>query len=503
MLKRNVVANFLGQFVGVAVGIVFVPLYVRYLGVEAFGVVGFFAMLQGWLALLDLGLSPTLVREMARLRGGAHTPESARDLLRSLEIIGIVLATAVAAFVFLLAPVIAGDWLRPERLAVDEIVASIRVMALVSGLRVIESLHRSALLGLERQVGANLASCSVSLFRSVGALLVLRWLSPSLMAFFYWQLATSFVSTGLFCLFAYKSLPTASRRSSFSRSALGSVRSYAAQMTLSALVGLLLTQVDKLMLSRQLSLDEYGTYVLATTAAGGITMLVGPITQAFFPRLCQNYASEDAGDFARVLHLGSTLVSVFAGTAGIVLAIRAEGLMFAWTGNADIAEELAPLVAVLSIGNIINAVLWMPYQGQLARGDVKFGLLVNIVAICLIVPAMLWSVPIWGSVGAAWVWLCLNLAFFVFVSPFAVRRCVSGQYLRWLVADVAVPLAVATCTILSLGEIVPTFGSSRVAVLAECAAQALGAMICVSLLSADLRSIVKPAIMRRFVRQSS
>ena len=32
-----------------------VPLYVRYMGVEAYGLVGFYAMLQGWFMLLDMG----------------------------------------------------------------------------------------------------------------------------------------------------------------------------------------------------------------------------------------------------------------------------------------------------------------------------------------------------------------------------------------------------------------------------------------------------------------
>ena len=56
-------------------GFVFVPVYISYLGIEAYGLIGLFATLQAWLSLLDLGLSPTLNREMARLRGGAHTAE--------------------------------------------------------------------------------------------------------------------------------------------------------------------------------------------------------------------------------------------------------------------------------------------------------------------------------------------------------------------------------------------------------------------------------------------
>ena len=63
----------------------FIPLYIKYLGIEAYGLIGLFAVLQAWLVLLDMGMSPTLSREMARFTGGHHSPQSIRDLLRTLE----------------------------------------------------------------------------------------------------------------------------------------------------------------------------------------------------------------------------------------------------------------------------------------------------------------------------------------------------------------------------------------------------------------------------------
>ncbi len=40
------------------IGVVLVP-HLAYMGKEAYGLIGFFAMAQSWFALLDLGLSPT------------------------------------------------------------------------------------------------------------------------------------------------------------------------------------------------------------------------------------------------------------------------------------------------------------------------------------------------------------------------------------------------------------------------------------------------------------
>ncbi|MHC4521753.1 MAG: polysaccharide biosynthesis protein, partial [Planctomycetota bacterium] len=74
----------------------FIPLYIRYLGMEAYGLIGLFAMLQAWLTLLDMGMAPTLSREMARFGGGSHSVQSIRDLLRSIEIIALIIAGLIA-----------------------------------------------------------------------------------------------------------------------------------------------------------------------------------------------------------------------------------------------------------------------------------------------------------------------------------------------------------------------------------------------------------------------
>ena len=46
-----------------------------------------FALLQAWLALLDLGLTPALSLEISRYKAGAREIGFIRDLVRSVELI--------------------------------------------------------------------------------------------------------------------------------------------------------------------------------------------------------------------------------------------------------------------------------------------------------------------------------------------------------------------------------------------------------------------------------
>lgn len=62
-MRSNILANYASQFYVTIIGIVTVPLYIQYMGAEAYGLVGFFAMLQAWFLMLDMGLTPTIARE--------------------------------------------------------------------------------------------------------------------------------------------------------------------------------------------------------------------------------------------------------------------------------------------------------------------------------------------------------------------------------------------------------------------------------------------------------
>jgi len=82
-LERNTLANLAGTIWSAGLGIVCIPLFIRYLGAEAFGLVGLFLTLQSAFAVFDLGIAATLNREIARLstRGAAGEP---RDLVFTL-----------------------------------------------------------------------------------------------------------------------------------------------------------------------------------------------------------------------------------------------------------------------------------------------------------------------------------------------------------------------------------------------------------------------------------
>jgi O-antigen/teichoic acid export membrane protein len=211
-------------------------------------------------------------------------------------------------------------------------------------------------------------------------------------------------------------------------------------MCLISLLGFLLTQVDKILLSRILSLREFGHYVLAATVAGGLYMLCTPITQAVYPRLCEQQASKETAAFAETYHRASQIVTVAVASTAVVIALFADVLLRLWTRDPDLADHSARLLALLALGNMLHSFMFVPYYAQLATGWTRLAILTNLVAIVLIVPGIFWSVPRYGAEGAAWAWLTLTIGYVLISMHAFFGRVPHLDRVRWYWNDLAFPL---------------------------------------------------------------
>jgi len=151
-VRRNVVANFVATGWAAILGIVVVPLNVRFIGIEGYAVIGVYAMVQALSLLLDSGLSPTLNRELAQRSAAGHSASDTRTLVRTLEIVYWGVALLVGLIVVGLAPIAARYWLHPERLSVSEVQRALMLMGLTIAIQWPASFYASGVQGLQRQV---------------------------------------------------------------------------------------------------------------------------------------------------------------------------------------------------------------------------------------------------------------------------------------------------------------------------------------------------------------
>jgi O-antigen/teichoic acid export membrane protein len=438
-VKRNVVANYLGQVWTALMGLAFIPMYINYLGMEAYGLIGLFAVMQAWLALFDMGMTPTLSREMARYSAGARGPQSIRDLLRSLEVLCFSLAAVICLGVWAASGYLASDWLKAERLPTAVVAEALSAMGFVVALRFVEGIYRSSLLGLQRQVWYNGANAILITLRHGGALAVLARVSPTVQAFFLWHALISMLSIAVFAASVHRALDKSPFPAKFSRQALASVWKFAGALTSISFLSLLQGQVDKILLSRLLPLESFGRYALAATVAGALYMGIGPVTQGIYPRMVELSTRNDQAALISLYHQAAQLVTILTAPAAGVLSFFAGGVVFMWSGNASLAENTAPLLSVLAMGTFLNGLLWIPYECQLAHGWTSLNLKLESVAVIVLIPSIFWVVPHCGAMGVAWTWVALHAGYFLIDIQFMHRRLMPTEKWHWYFGDVILP----------------------------------------------------------------
>jgi O-antigen/teichoic acid export membrane protein len=210
-------------------------------------------------------------------------------------------------------------------------------------------------------------------------------------------------------------------------------------MIATTLLVLLLMQVDKIILSRLLSLEMFGYYTLAGAIAAAIYQLTGPITQAYYPRFTELVSKGDTVELIKIYHQGAQLISVLIIPAALMLTFFGRNILLLWTGNETLANNVAPLLALLATGTMLNGLMHIPYMLTLAHGWPEFAVFQNGVAVLLLVPAILWATPRYGAIGAAWIWVILNAGYVLLAAHFLYRRLLSTEKWYWYVFDVIFP----------------------------------------------------------------
>jgi O-antigen/teichoic acid export membrane protein len=259
-------------------------------------------------------------------------------------------------------------WINVNALSVQDAQGAVVLMGGVIAAHWPLSLYQGALIGLQHQLPLNVIRVAAAIASGGGALLVLWLVSPTLIAFFTWQMIVCLMEVLLLASCVWRKLPRASRPARFDLASVRGVMRFAGGMGGIALAGMVLTQMDKVILSGLVSLDTFGYYVLAGLVATSLHLFIGPVFAATLPRLCALVAEGDDHAVGKVYHEATQLTVVLVVPLALTIGFFAPAILQLWTGDALLAQRAAPIVVFLISGSAINGVMFMPCALQIAYG---------------------------------------------------------------------------------------------------------------------------------------
>jgi O-antigen/teichoic acid export membrane protein len=490
-LSRNVVANFIARASSVAITVLLPPVYARLMGIQSYALITFYTFLSAFLGILDLGFTPTITREVARLFR-APDPDAQGQLRRTIltyERAFLGVGAAGGAAIVLAAPLLATRWLHVSPDLVHRTIVSIVLMGATFAAQWPTSIYQAILYGSEKQVLSNSIVILGSFARAVAALAGLHFFAPSPTVFFASQAIVGLLQTIVLRVVVSRMVITRTAGDSsrsFDPRVLVQNWQFSAGVFLNTILGFLLGQADKMVLSRVLTLEILGYYGLASALAGGLYNVGSSVYVAVFPRFVQLAARRAETELARLYHLASQVIAALILPAAAVALIQPQAVLEAWTGQPKVATIAGPFLGPLALGTSLNILLTTPMAMQLAYNWTSLGVTANAIVALFMLPATYLCAHYWGAVGAARNWAFFNSVYLVTYIPFMHTRILKGELPRWYANLLSQALA-AAAPVLALRAWWPYQVDGRLHALRWIAVSGALSLVCTAMATSTLR----------------
>ena len=440
-LARNVGAGLASAIWTALLGLAVVPQYLKFLGIEAYGLIGFFATAQVLFQILDMGMAPTINREIARCSASGRW-DAVRSLLHTLGVIYWCVAAMIFVIMFVLAPLISGHWLRSKNLDPQTIRNAVVLMGLVIGCRWPIGLYQGTLNGLQRIVSASAINVAMASLGSLGAVCVLAFVSPTVNAFFAWQACIGICYALLMRWAAWRAVGRAGP-TGFDVRALRSIWRFSASMMALTFSALVFTQLDKVLLSRLLTLDAFGRYTLAGVVASALSIMITPFYNALYPRFSAYVVQERTDRLLELYKVSGRLLATALFAIAMVITVVGEDLIRLWTGNPQLAADVAPLAALLAIGTAVHGTMYIPHALLLSQGKTFIPLTINLVLLVIMVPVTVGFALSYGAMGGAIAWVVLHTLYVMIWAYLMQRHVGNSTGVPWLLHEVGIPFLIS------------------------------------------------------------
>jgi len=457
-MKLNLLVGVFNSAWTALVMLAVVPLYLKYLGIEAYGLIGFFATTQALLQLLDMGLAPTINREVARASASGTLGEVGA-LLHTLAMIYWAIAFLIALVVLTLAPVISGYWLQSNTLPQQTVTHAVMLIGLVVACRWPVGLYQGAVIGAHRLAVSSAINIVMVTIGSLGAVAVLVFVSSSIEAFFVWQAIVGLTHAFVIRLVAWR-LIGRNKNLRFDIGRLKQIWRFSAGMSGVAVSAIILMQLDKVLLSRLLTLEDFGRYMLAGLVASGLYILLTPTFNVIYPRLSTLVVTGDMEKLESFYRAGTRFLLSALFPIAIFAAVFADELVSLWIMNPKLATEVAPVVSLFLLGTALNGVMHFPYALQLAYGMTRLPLMINTILMIILVPLTFTLATHYGAIGGAAAWALLNGVYVLIGTWITHRSLLQGVGLKWIACDVGLPLCLSLIFVGIVGTVFKGIGYS-------------------------------------------
>ncbi|HEC15226.1 MAG TPA: hypothetical protein ENI99_01420 [Sedimenticola sp.] len=421
--------------------LILAPVYVHLLGIESYGLIGLYTAALAIGGILDVALSATVSREIAWILARPAERPKIGALLFSVEVIYGFAVFLIALSLLAGVEFFGAAWVHASTLPHEQIKGALALMLLSLMIQLPSGLYTASLIGLHKQARSASILAGFGTMRGVGAALIAWGVSDDIRAFFLWHIVVGVLQIIWLRWQTWSYVRTAGGRARFAIEPLMSIRHAAGAMFLITAMGMVLSQMDKIVLSFLVSLESLGHYTLAWGLAAGLSILATPVAQGFGARFSTLASGGNYLELEKKIDIASQFMYVLMIPPAVMISFFAETIMLVWVRDSSIASASAAPLSLLALGTALVGCVYPLLNALYAKKQFKPVLIIQFVFLLFFFPLLLLLAGAKGIQGAALCWLIYGALLFVtYLVLTAIRHGNPGFFAKLLKNLISVTL---------------------------------------------------------------
>jgi len=397
----NIIWNFLGQGWLIILALITTPFIVRRLGTSLYGIYVLISVVIDYFAFLQLGMGAAAIRYIS-LYLAKKDLEKVREIFWTGMVSHFFLGLLGVALIIVLSGTFVYRFLHITSSQVDIALVALRIgsvgflVSLLSGMAagLIRTLGRFDILNI---MGILLGSIQV------GATVVVLVLGFSLKEIIIANLAVQLMGLLGYTYYGIKGMPEV-RKWAWSKDALIKLLTFGGFVTVSGIVGPILTNIEKIFLTTLRSVTNLTYYAVPFSLINRLSVIPVSFSSVLFP-LFSYYQGEGGSGLTKELHFRSVLYLSLIYSVPFLFIIFYGGAFLSWWMGEDFALHSTTILMLLGLAGFINASAYPSITALQGLGKPQWPALFHVLETVLYIPIGYFLIARYGGVGAAGAWL--------------------------------------------------------------------------------------------------
>jgi O-antigen/teichoic acid export membrane protein len=400
LLARNTFWNLVGRGAPLLLAFLAIPILIRSIGTDCFGVLTLAWMVIGYFSLFDFGIGRALTMLIARSIGAGD-----EDDVHSLIWTGLVLMAIMGIlgglFGFAITPWLARNVLKIPTELLSDTVSSFYLLSATIPCVVVTAGLIGILEAYQHFKAVNSVRLFMGVFNYLGPLLILPF-SKHLPAIIALMALGRFLAFFIYLSLCLKTVPKLRTSFEFRQSHIKPIISFGGWLTVSNIVSPIMVFMDRFFIGAILSVTAVAYYTTPYEVITKISILPEAIVATMFSALTISLVNDRnlaCRHFRQVVKL---LIAVVFPIIFLTVMFAPETLTL-WL-NAKFAQNSSLVLQILAIGVFINCIARLPFTLIQSAGKPGITAKLHLFELLIYLPALWYCTGRYGIVGAAFAW---------------------------------------------------------------------------------------------------